>query len=45
MIAEGGRDKENTLSEVYGGKGDAKAGANPLYEAIGDVSLRHPPLL
>lgn len=38
MIAEEGRDRENTLSEVYGGKGDAKAGANPLYEAIGDVS-------
>ena len=39
MIAEGGGDRENTLSEVYGGKGDAKSGANPLYEAIGDVSL------
>ena len=39
MIAEGGRDRENTLSEMYGGKGNSNSGANPLYEAIGDVSL------
>ena len=42
MIAEGGNDRENTLSEMYGGKGDAKSGANPLYEAIGDVSTSPP---
>lgn len=45
MIAEEGSDRENTLSEVYGGKGDAKAGANPLYEAIGDVGTQYPPSL
>ena len=39
MIAEEGGDKENTLSELYGGKGEAGAGATPLYEAIGDVSM------
>jgi len=39
MIAEGGRDRENTLSEMYGGKGDSNSGANPLYAAIGDVSM------
>ncbi len=39
MIAEGGRDRENTLSEMYGGKGDTNSGANPLYAAIGDVSM------
>ncbi len=38
MIAEEGGDKESTLSELYGGKGEAGAGATPLYEAIGDVS-------
>ena len=39
MIAEEGTDKENTLSELYGGKGGTGAGAEPLYEAIGDVSF------
>ena len=29
--------KETTLSVLYGGKGDSNSGANPLYEAIGDV--------
>ena len=42
MIAEEGADKENTLSEMYGGKGGAGAGATPLYEAIGDVSIPCP---
>ena len=42
MIAEGGGDRENTLSEMYGGRGDAESGANPLYEAIGDVSISSP---
>lgn len=39
LVQEGG--KEATLSALYGGQGDDAAGANPLYEAIGDV--RHRP--
>ena len=30
-------EREATLSSLYGGQGDDSAGANPLYEAIGNV--------
>ena len=30
-------EREETLSAYYGGQGSDSAGANPLYEAIGDV--------